>query len=114
MKELLKELFPPDIPPIARWRLAVFGCCVYTVMFGFWSVSPYGFAWAGDQEALETKVDDIEIILLEQNLFDAKESECASTTVEARRFFSRRVAALSREYQRLAKVQIGIPPCRGG
>jgi hypothetical protein len=114
MKELLKELFPPDIPPIARWRLMVFGCCIYAVMFGVWAVSPYGFAWAGDQEMLEVKVKDINVNLLEQSLFDAKESECASTTVEARRFFSRRVIALSREYQQLAKVQIGIPPCRGG
>ena len=37
MKEVIKELFPPDTPPILRWRLAVFAFCILVMFHIVWA-----------------------------------------------------------------------------
>lgn len=122
MKEAIKELFPPDVPPVMRWRLAMFGFCVLVIFHIIWAcgwLEPLGiggFAKAADLEkrvsAVERDTKDIKIQLIEQSIFDAKESECTATDERAKRFFSQRVIALSREYFSLSGQSIDIPPCR--
>lgn len=125
MKDAIKELFPPGVPPLLKWRLAVFAmtvlflfhiawACGWLSSFGFGT----GFATAAELDLRATRVEDnvkdIKLSLIEQGIFDAKESECTATDPQARRFFASRVQNLSREYQTLARVVFNIPPCRAG
>lgn len=125
MKDAIKELFPPGVPPVLKWRLAMFAsgvlflfhiawACGWLQSFGFGS----GFASAAELDrrvtVVEDNVKDIKLSLIEQNIFVAKESECTATDPQARRFFASRVQTLSREYHLIAKVPFNIPPCRSG
>jgi hypothetical protein len=76
-------------------------------------MSPYGFVRAGDFNALKGNVSDVQVTLLEQSIFAAKDSECSSTDVDAQAYFRTRVFSLSREYYKLTGVPANIPPCRG-
>lgn len=125
MKDALKELFPPGVPPIVKWRLAVFAVVVLFFFHIAWACGwldhlgfGSGFASATELDrrvgAVETNVKDIKLSLIEQSIFDAKESECTATDPQARKFFSSRVQTLSREYQALSGFVFSIPPCRGG
>lgn len=112
MKELLKELVPPDLPAVARWRMAIFLACSVSLIFMVWSISPWGFVRASDFQKGMSTVQEVRLAQVEQNLFEAKESECSSDNFEARRFFSRRVLTLSREYAMLTGVNMEMPPCQ--
>jgi hypothetical protein len=111
MKDVLKEIIPPDLGPIARWRLAIFICSSVSILFMCWAVSPIGFALAEDVEKTNSMVKEVRLAQMEQYLFDAKETECSSDNAEARRFFAKRVLTLSREYSTMAGMKMDIPPC---
>lgn len=112
LKEAVKELFPPEVPPLMRWRLAVFAYGVVGILTALWAVSPYGFAYASDLNAIKNDVNDIKTTLLEQSIFAAKESECTAVDDSARRFFQQRVLSLGRDYYRLTGIPVTVPPCR--
>lgn len=125
VKDALKELFPPEVPPILKWRLAVFAVVVLFLFHVAWAcgwLEPLGigsgFATATELNsrvtAVETNVKDIKITLIEQSIFDAKESECTATDPQARRFFASRVQTLGREYYVITNIVFNIPPCRSG
>lgn len=125
VKDAIKELFPPEVPPIIRWRLAVFAMVVLFLFHIAWACGwleslgvGSGFATATELNsrvtAVESNVKDIKLSLIEQSIFDAKESECTATDPQARRFFASRVQALSREYSVLSNLVFNIPPCRSG
>lgn len=125
MKDAIKELFPPEVPPVLKWRLAMFAVCVLFLFHIAWACGwlgnlgiGAGFATASELDsratAVEENVKDIKLTLIEQGIFDAKESECTATDPQARRFFASRVQTLSREYQILSRVIFNIPPCRAG
>lgn len=132
MKDAIKEIFPPDVPPIVRWRLAIFAMVLLFLFHVAWACGwletigvGSGFAKASENEArfssvtqemvaVKRDVKDIKVQLLEQGIFDAKESECTATDATARRFFASRVQSLSREYQTLTSLVFNIPPCRTG
>jgi hypothetical protein len=119
MKDVLKELFPPEVPQIVKWRLAIFAV---VLLFLFhvawacgwlkWSGIGSGFASAADLVKVETTVKDIKITLIDQSIFDAKDSECTATDPRARKFFASRVQTLSREYHTLTGFIFNIPPCK--
>ena len=115
MKELIQELVPPDLPPVARWRIAVFLVCSVCILFMAWSISPWGFVLAEDFQKVTSTVKEVRVAQVEQYLFDAKESECssiASGSNRAREFFSRRILTLNREYFILTGIPMDIPPCQ--
>lgn len=115
MKDVIQELIPPDLPPVARWRIAVFIMCSVSLLFMAWSVSPWGFVLAEDFNKVTVTVKEVRLAQIEQYLFDAKESECeatASGSLDARRFFSKRVLTLNREYSMMTGIQMDIPPCQ--
>lgn len=119
MKDTIKELLPPaddgrPLSPLTRWRIAVFAVCSSFMLFMVWALSPYGFALAGDLQKIRTNVDDMRLSQIEQQVYDAKQSECASTDGGSRRFFSSRVMELVRKYRMLAEGELAIPPCAGG
>ncbi len=123
VKEELKVLFPPGVPPILKWRLAIFAVILLFLIHISWACGwledwglGSGFALASELDhrvlTVEGSVRDIKLSLIEQSLYDAKESECTATDPMAKRFFALRVQTLSREYQDLARVIFNIPPCR--
>lgn len=117
MKDAIRELLPPDddgrpLSALTRWRIAVFAVCATLIVFMTWALSPYGFALADDVQTIRSNVDNVRLTQIEQQLYDAKESECASTDNAARRFFANRVMQLGREYRQLARGEVDIPPCR--
>lgn len=131
MKELVKEIFPPDVPPTLRWRLAVFGAFVVTFLHIAWAWGVFailGPSWAGFAKASDLKDEvakvttkfeevhqvgvEIKTSLLEKSAFDAKDSECTSTDPAAKRFFQLEIAKLNREYYRLTRTPLNLPPCK--
>jgi hypothetical protein len=119
VKEIVKELLPPDdqgrpLSPLTRWRIVVFGTCVGMLSFMFWALSPAGFALADDFKDLRGQVEDMRLGQIEQQIYDAKQSECLSKDQYSNRFFADRVMKLAREYRQLAKGDVRIPPCAGG
>lgn len=115
MKDAVSLLFPPDIPRSQRWRLAVFMTCVLMILFVTWALSPYGFALASELRALQTNVDDMRIGQIEQQLYDARQSECVSKMYSSeRRFFANRVMELARKYENLSNHRADTPPCAQG
>src|SRR5688572_13795528 len=114
MKDAIELLFPPDVPPILRWRLVVFAVCTSMLLFMSWALSPWGFALAESVEDLQNNVDDMRLSQIEQQMYDVKQSECLSTDHTARRFFGNRVLELARRYRQLAKEKVDIPPCPQG
>lgn len=114
MREVLKELLPPDVPPVVRWRLAVACVCAGMLFFMGWAISPWGFARAGDMNNIQSDINDVKISQLEQALFSAKDSECTSPDPVARSFFRQRVLSLSRDYFRITGISANIPPCKDG
>jgi len=112
MKEALSQLFPPDVPPVTRWRLAMAAGLAGCIGFIGWAISPAGFALAGDMKDLQQDVTDIKISIVEQQLYDAKETECTSTSSVSASYFAKRVLQLQREFHRLAGFSIDIPPCK--
>lgn len=119
MKDAIKELLPPaddgrPLSPLTRWRIAVFAVCVSFLLFMVWALSPYGFALAEDVQRIRTNVDDMRLAQIEQQVYDAKQSECVAADRETRRFFTSRVMELARKYRLLAQGEINIPPCVGG
>lgn len=126
-----KELLPPDVPPVQRWRLSI-AAAIFALFFiiggsyGMFSKFGWmGFARASEidekiapvvkkVDRLEGSVKEIRLQQIEDSIFSAKESECKSTDLNAKRFFSSRVLALSREYFNLAGTSISIPPCGDG
>jgi hypothetical protein len=125
VKDALKELFPPGVPPVLKWRLAMFAAVVLFLFHVAWACGwleslglGTGFASASELDrrvsVVETNVKDIKLSLIEQSIFDAKESECTASDLQARRFFASRVQTLSREYYALSGFVFSIPPCRSG
>jgi hypothetical protein len=112
MREAFKDLLPPGMTPVLRWRLTIAAVCASFMGFIGYAESPAGFASAPAFNNLRADVTDIKISLIEQQLFDAKESECTSSSPSSASFFSLRVIALSREYFKLAGTPIIIPPCK--
>lgn len=119
MKEAIRELLPPDddgkpLSALTRWRIAVFGACVGFFAFMSWALSPWGFALAGDFRTLRDTFDDMRLGQLEQQVYDAKQSECVAGDKDTKRFFATRVGDLARAYRNLARAEVRVPPCAVG
>jgi hypothetical protein len=119
MKDAIRELLPPDdngrpLSALTRWRIAVFAVIISMLLFMAWALSPYGFALAEGVQTIRSNVDDLRLSQIEQQVYDAKQSECVSTDFSARRFFANRVMELVRKYRQLSEGELSIPPCAGG
>lgn len=125
VREILQELFPPGTSRIARWRLAVFGALSFVFFHVAWACGfltqfgLIGFAKAEEitavthnVESLSAALDEVKIQLLEQSIFEAKDSECTATDSRSVRFFQERVIEKAREYRKISGIDFDIPPCR--
>jgi len=109
MKEVLEELLPPGLPRIARYRLAVFLVLVFLII-------STGYAWqtfarASEVEKLRTEVRSIQLDLLEQRIYDTQRLWCATNTPESRRFYSKQISEMHRNYYIFTGIQVNVPTC---
>lgn len=114
MKDAIKEIFPPDVPPLVRWRLAIFSTCCSMLVFMSWALSPWGFALAQEMNKMRDNVDEMRLSQIEQQVYDVKQMECVSTDLVTERFFANRVMELNRKYRALTRTDVRIPPCVSG
>lgn len=119
LKETMKGLLPPDLPEVTRWRLVVFASII---VLGLVVISGYGafaflgldgFAHSEDLDKVKDNMKEVRIQLIEQGVFEAKDSECTAANSYAERFFQRRVLELSRAYFEVVGTPMVIPPCKG-
>jgi hypothetical protein len=117
MKELIRVLFPPGVPAVTQWRLAMFAAvlalyvhvgiaCGYGGRFGV-----PGFAAASDVVRLRQDVTAIRTENIEQQLFDTRVHQCAAQTTEPRRFYLERFQELLRRYKESTGSEYRAPEC---
>lgn len=129
MKDLLRELLPPGLPPLVRWRVLLFISIVWLSVMAWggygalqWVGFP-GFAMSSELHAqvqsitqemssMKAEVTGIKTGLLEQRIYDAQRLYCSTNTPEARRFYAGQVASMHREYFVVTGVSINIPTCK--
>lgn len=105
MRDAIKELFPPGIPAIHRWRLVIAGVCAVALAH-----AALAFGLIGDGFARNSDVADIKRELLEQQLFDSRLKQC-QLPIEQRRFYTPRIQDLMRRYREATGVEYRLPPC---
>lgn len=115
---LMKELFPPDVPPIARWRLAHFALGVIMTVFMMWALGLFaaigfpGFAKAADIQSVQRDVKEINLSLLEQRIYEAQRLQCSASNAEAQKFYDGQVKKMHREYREASGILLPVPDCR--
>lgn len=129
LKDIAKELMPPDLPVTTRYRLIVAAVLFLTIVmvlagYGvFKSLGYSGFAQAADLKervdsvtadvaGVKLDVKDIKVTLLERAILDARRLQCQSTTDESERFYAGQVAQMHRQYYELTGLLFGIPACK--
>lgn len=105
MNDLLKELFPPDLKPIQRWRimmaLVVGGLLAYTVWGHF------NYARADDLKQLQTSVNTILVLSLETRIRDLA-AELCTTKESSKRVLQGELDSLQVEHKALVSVHYEI------
>lgn len=128
MKDVMRELFPPEIPPVVKWRLAHFLLGVVMLLFMFWALGAFaffgfpGFARASDQvvkdrtitsqiASVNQEIKAMKVDQLEQRIYDTQRLLCSSSTTDSRRFYSSQVSRMIRDYYNLTNVTFRLPDC---
>lgn len=118
MKELLKELAPPNLPAVARYRLAVFGTLLGLItsaaaswgLFAAFGIP--GFAYASDLNNLKSDVKSIKMDLLEERIYNAQRLWCGTQTRESKQFYARQISTMHRQYyEQTGGIALQIPTC---
>lgn len=112
MKALLTALFPPGVPAVTRWRLAVctalaFVCIHVVFAHGLLPYAGSGFAYADD-------VKSIKVELIGKTTFDTRVLQCkslADPNQSARNFYAQRMRELKQKYREVAGVDFDEPRC---
>jgi hypothetical protein len=117
MKEVLKELIPPDVPVITRYRIAISSTLlgllwITAAAWGiFAALGIPGFAYASDVIKLRADVNSIKLDLLEERIYNAKRLWCATGTMESKRFYQQQITSMHRDYYQQTGIAINIPTC---
>lgn len=128
MKDAMKELFPPEVPPVVKWRFAHFIAAIVFLVFMLWALGAFlifgfpGFARASDlEEKVETvstqiasvnqEIKALKTDQLEQRIYDTERLRCSATTSESRRFYQGQVNKMMREYFNLTGIALDLPIC---
>lgn len=109
MKEVFQELLPPDLPAVARYRLAVFLTLVF--LMGSSLIGWRDFARAADVQTLRTEVKNIQLDLLEQRIYDTQRLWCGTNTAESRRFYRKQIDEMHRTYFAYTGITVNVPTC---
>lgn len=117
MKDLLKELVPPELPVVARYRLAISGAVLGLMISAgagwglFATFGIPGFAYASDLNNLKSDVRSIKMDLLEERIYNAQRLWCSTETQESKRFYSQQISTMHRQYYAETGITISIPTC---
>lgn len=143
LESLLNFIRPPDdadAKTLKRWRWNVALMLLASGIFGFWTLTPFGFARAQEVEAkvkaavepIQKQIGDIaeqvqklsdalgdtnRLLLrklssdLERQIVDAKSRQCKAATVEVATYFRGQVLELQADYLELTKREFVAPSC---
>ena len=118
VKDAIKEIFPPDVPPVTRWRLAMFLAMVGFLFHVLWACSLLpgfsGFALAADFEQMNKDVTQIRLQLLTNQIFETRIRQCQAITTDnydARRFWTEKLIELQRQHILLTGQTYPMPAC---
>lgn len=118
MKEIVEALFPPDIKPVARWRLVVFAVLVMMMIHIAWACGwldylhlGKGFAYADDVKDAQSEVTSIKLELIEQRLFETRIRFCKADE-GSRRIYTEKIRDLMGKYQSITRLQYQLPDCK--
>lgn len=127
VKDVLAELFPPDVPRIVRWRLVVAGVMTFMVFHILWACGLLpgvsGFAQADDVytkfEKIQEKLEDADKVQkkilqsqLAAQLRDLHKIRCASTDEHVTMRLDRDIDEAQQEYREVSGERYPLPPCR--
>lgn len=143
LESLLNFIRPPDdadAKTLKRWRWNVALMLLASGIFGFWTLTPFGFARAQEVEAkVRAAVDPIQQQIrevadkvgyladevsktkdllirklaqdLEREIVDAKIRQCKAQTTEAAAYFRAQVLDKQADYLELTKREFVAPSC---
>ena len=118
LKELGTILFPPDVPAVIKWRLAVFATIIVIVAHAMWGHGWLsgiglgdGYAYADSLKSVRADVSQIQAALTEQRIFDLRIRQCEADTQEQKRFYTQRVQELMNEYRAITGTEYRLPAC---
>lgn len=127
VKDVLAELFPPDVPRIVRWRLVVAGVMTFMVFHILWACGLLpgvsGFAQADDVEYKFAEIkkqlkDSSEVqkkILQAQlaaQLRDLHKIRCGSSDENVKLRLDREIDEAQLEYKTLTGERYPLQACR--
>ena len=119
LKDVAKELFPPDVPAIVKWRLMMSAVSMVMLFHVAWACGwmayaglGSGFAYAADVQSMQKTLNSLRTTALEQNMFDMHLKRCAADEgSEIRRFLTEKIESLQREYRELQSANYALPRC---
>lgn len=129
MKDVIKELFPPGLPPVAKWRMMHFILGVVMITFMLWTLGAFamagfpGFVRADDAQGkgekvnsqlamLSQEVKNIKIDQLEQRIYDIRRLQCTANSSDSTRFYTEQITKMHRAYFELTGITLNLPECR--
>lgn len=119
LRDVAKEIFPPGVPAILRWRLAMFAVVMLMLFHIAWACGWLAYAGLGDGFAHAAEVNkvqgDISTLresILEQQLFDMHIKRCASPDgSEIRTYLAEKIQTKQKEYRRITGAIYDLPGC---
>lgn len=132
MLDIIKLLFPPDTPAIARWRIMMFAFAVMVIVHIMWACGMFkewgviGFARADETDkklspvvaevrALKGEVRALKEDQLETSLYEALRLRCQAQSLgkqEMIQFYSKQVRGIHQNYFVVTNgVSIIVPTC---
>jgi hypothetical protein len=123
LKSVLSSLFPPGVPAVARWRLAMFAAVLMLLVHVAWACGWLsrlglgdGFAYASDVVKVRDDVSSVKVELLEQQIWDTRVRQCELVNKEgndsAASAYGQRVTQLLSKYQALTGRTYPVLSCR--
>lgn len=113
VKDIAAELFPPGLPRLVRWRLAMFASLMFIYGVLFWMHATH--AKAADVSEIAKSVSEIKATLLSKEIVDARIRQCAAInagdTRGSARFWQERLQDLTDQYFKVTKREYPVPSC---
>ena len=116
VKDFVQAIFPPDIPPIAKWRLAMAALMALMIMHtaGSYGYLPWtaGFASVQSVQQIDDRVRELQASLLAKDIVDTRVAQCkALAEREEPRYWTDRLRSLNERYRELTGYPYEVPNC---
>ena len=116
VKEFIQAVFPPEIPPIARWRLVMAVLMAFMILHtaGSYGLLPgtTGFASVQSVQQIDDRVRELQATLLAKDIVDTRVAQCKALSArEEPRYWTDRLRALNDRYRQLTGYPYEVPNC---